>query len=84
MSENNETIETKQAPDPMAEDKARSKKYVEELRRVIQARIVLDDGTLSDPGVLPQEELIQHYLGKPLKNKDVDTTTTTTTTQSEA
>ena len=61
---------TKQTPDPIAEDKARSDKYIQELRRVIQARVRKDDGSLGEPGALPQEELVKHYKGEPLEVKE--------------
>ena len=61
---------TKQTPDPIAEDKARSDKYIQELRRVIQARVRKDDGSLGEPGALPHEELVKHYKGEPLEVKE--------------
>jgi hypothetical protein len=63
-------IETKQTLDRAAEEKARSDKYIQELRRVIQTRVRHDDGSLGEPGALPQEELVKHYKGEPLDVKD--------------
>jgi hypothetical protein len=50
--------------------KEASDKYIQELRLAISARVTKEDGTLGEPGALPQEQLVKHYKGEPLDAKE--------------
>jgi hypothetical protein len=63
------SVTTKEAPDPEKEAKEKSDKYIQELRLAIQTRVIKDDGTLGEPGALPQEQLIKHYKNESLETK---------------
>jgi hypothetical protein len=44
--------------------------YIRELRLAISARVMKEDGTLGEPGALPQNQLLKHYKGEPLDAKE--------------
>lgn len=44
--------------------------YIRELRLTLQSRVRKEDGTLGEPGALPQEQLLKHYKGEPLDVKE--------------
>lgn len=52
------------------EDKKRSAEYTSNIQLAISARIRNEDGTVGEPGVLPQEDLEKIYSGQPLVNKE--------------
>ncbi len=47
-------------------------RYEQQVRQVAFARVRRPDGTLGEPGALPQDILIKTYLGQPLENKEVE------------
>jgi hypothetical protein len=55
---------------PEEELKAKSDKYMQEVRIAMQTRVIRDDGTLSEAGVMPQEQLAKIYRGEPLDAKE--------------
>ena len=61
------TIEVKEEEQKLKEA---SDKYIQELRLAISARVTKEDGTLGEPGALPQEQLLKHYKGEPLDAKE--------------
>ena len=56
------------------EDKKRSAEYTSNIQLAISARMRNEDGTVGEPGVLPQEDLEKIYSGQPLENKDKEIT----------
>lgn len=64
------THKTVQVTEEEQKLKDASDKYIQELRLTLQARVKKEDGTLGEPGALPQEQLAKHYKGEPLDSKE--------------
>jgi hypothetical protein len=65
-----ESTPTIEVVTPEEELKAKSDKYMQELRIAMQTRVIREDGTLSEPGAMPQEQLAKIYRGEPLDAKE--------------